>query len=106
MTRRPCEPTPIKAMLTLSLGGTKPGPPKTWRGRMEKARAVPALCSRNLRRPTLVASLVLAGGVIFILHLEQREDIIPSVRAEDKRRQERKGAGFCNFSPFLSVEIP
>ena len=31
---RPCPPTPMTATFTLSLGGTKRGPPSTWRGTM------------------------------------------------------------------------
>src|SRR5207302_8515125 len=50
MTRKPCEPTPMKAMLTLSLGGTYPAPPSTRRGTMERPTAAAAVCARNLRR--------------------------------------------------------
>src|SRR6266403_1305715 len=52
MTRKPCAPTPMKAMLTLSLGGTYPVPPNTWRGTMDRPIAAAAVCARNLRRET------------------------------------------------------
>src|SRR5258706_2742943 len=45
---RPMPPTPMLAMLSLSLGGTKPRP-STWRGTMVSA-AVAAACERNFRR--------------------------------------------------------
>src|SRR6266542_4760066 len=51
MTRKPCEPTPMKAMLTLSLGATCPTPPNTRRGTIEKPIAA-AVCPKNLRRET------------------------------------------------------
>src|SRR5438477_8459709 len=50
MTRKPWAPTPMKAMLTLSLGGTYPAPPSTRRGTMERPTAAAAVCARNLRR--------------------------------------------------------
>src|SRR2546429_9391033 len=50
MTRKPWAPTPIKAILTLSLGGTYPAPPRTRRGTIEKPIAAVAACARNLRR--------------------------------------------------------
>src|SRR5712691_5502784 len=50
MTRKPWEPTPMKAMLTLSLGGTYPAPPSTRRGTIEKPIAAAVVCPRNLRR--------------------------------------------------------
>src|SRR5438105_1507982 len=40
----------MKAMLTLSLGGTYPAPPSTRRGTMERPTAAAAVCARNLRR--------------------------------------------------------
>src|SRR5690242_7038800 len=40
----------MKAMLTLSLGGTYPEPPKTCRGTMEKPAATVALWAKNSRR--------------------------------------------------------
>src|SRR5437660_11891444 len=52
MTRRPCEPTPINAILTLSLGGTYPAPPNTRRGTIERPIAAAAVCPKNLRRET------------------------------------------------------
>jgi hypothetical protein len=52
MTRNPCAPTPMKAMLTRSLGGTYPGPPNTERGTMEKPATAEALFARNSRRDT------------------------------------------------------
>src|SRR5712692_8768366 len=52
MTRKPCEPTPMKARLTLSLGGTYPAPPNTRRGTIEKPIAAVAACPMNLRRET------------------------------------------------------
>src|SRR5258707_12678568 len=45
---RPIPPTPMPAILSLSLGGTNPRP-KTWRGTMVRA-AVAAACERNFRR--------------------------------------------------------
>src|ERR1700746_3148981 len=42
----------MKAMLTLSLGGTYPTPPNTRRGMIEKPIAAAAVCARNLRRET------------------------------------------------------
>src|SRR5256886_6020607 len=50
MTRKPWAPTPIKAILTLSLGGTYPAPRRTRRGTIEKPIAAVAACARNLRR--------------------------------------------------------
>src|SRR5437667_1214252 len=50
MTRKPWAPTPMKAMLTLSLGGTYPAPPSTRRGTMERPTAAAAVCAKNLRR--------------------------------------------------------
>src|ERR1700731_2197518 len=50
MTRKPCEPTPMKAMLTLSLGGKYSAPPSTRRGTIEKPIAAAVVCPRNLRR--------------------------------------------------------
>jgi hypothetical protein len=52
MTRNPCEPTPIKAMLTLSLGGTYPTPPNTRRGTIENPIAAAPACPMNFRRDT------------------------------------------------------
>src|SRR5215471_12722546 len=52
ITRNPCEPTPMKAMLTLSLGATKPTPPRTRRGTMVNPIAAVAVCPRNFRRDT------------------------------------------------------
>ena len=40
----------MKAMLTLSLGGTYPAPPSTRRGTIEKPIAAAVACPRNLRR--------------------------------------------------------
>src|SRR4029077_898640 len=45
---RPLPPTPTPAMLSLSLGGTKPRP-RTWRGTIVRAAAAPA-CDRNSLR--------------------------------------------------------
>ena len=42
----------MNAMLTLSLGGTYPGPPSTRRGTIAKPSAAAALCAKNLRRDT------------------------------------------------------
>src|SRR5882762_3642757 len=50
MTRKPWEPTPMKATLTLSLGGTYFAPPSTRRGTIEKPIAAAVVCPRNLRR--------------------------------------------------------
>src|SRR5947209_3662340 len=47
---RPCPPAPIRAMLTLSLGGTKPRPPRTCRGTIVKTPAVAAADLRKARR--------------------------------------------------------
>src|SRR4030088_489182 len=52
MTRNPWAPTPMKATLTLSLGGTYLAPPNTRRGTIEKPIAAAAACPRNLRRET------------------------------------------------------
>src|SRR5947209_17363648 len=52
MRRRPCEPTPINAVLTLSLGGTYPAPPNTRRGTIERPIAPAVVCPKNLRRET------------------------------------------------------
>src|SRR5437016_6690459 len=52
MTRKPWAPTPMKAMLTLSLGGTCPTPPNTRRGTIEKPIAAAAVCPKNSRRET------------------------------------------------------
>src|SRR5258708_16060847 len=52
ITRKPCEPTPMKARLTLSLGGTYPAPPNTLRGTIEKPIAAAPVCPMNLRRET------------------------------------------------------
>ncbi len=52
ITRKPWAPTPMKAILTLSLGGTYPTPPNTRRGTIEKPIAAAAVCPRNLRRET------------------------------------------------------
>ncbi len=52
MTRKPCEPTPMKAILTLSLGATYPTPPNTLRGTIEKPIAAVPACPMNLRRET------------------------------------------------------
>jgi|SRR6267142_1347939 len=52
MTRKPWAPTPMKAMLTLSLGGTYPGPPNTRRGTIEKPIAAAAVFPKNSRRET------------------------------------------------------
>src|SRR4029077_341945 len=46
---RPIPPTPTLAMLSVSLGGTKPRP-RTWRGTMVNAAAVAAACEINFRR--------------------------------------------------------
>ena len=45
--RDPCEPTPINARFTLSLGGTYPGPPRTCRGTIENAIAVAKFLERH-----------------------------------------------------------
>src|SRR5208337_1760843 len=50
MTRKPCAPTPMNAMFTLSLGGTYPAPPNTRRGTIVKPIAAAAVCPMNLRR--------------------------------------------------------
>src|SRR6266568_4759317 len=50
MTRKPWAPTPMKAILTLSLGGTYPAPPNTRRGTIERPIAAVAVCAKNLRR--------------------------------------------------------
>src|SRR5216683_2723069 len=52
MTRKPWEPTPMKAILILSLGATYPGPPNTRRGTIEKPIAAAAVRPMNLRRET------------------------------------------------------
>src|SRR6266849_6789112 len=52
MTRKPWAPTPMKAIWTLSLGGTYPAPPNTRRGTIEKLIAAAAACPKNLRRET------------------------------------------------------
>src|SRR6266567_189874 len=52
MTRKPWAPTPMKAILTLSLGGTYPAPPSTRRGTIERPIAAAAVCAKNLRRET------------------------------------------------------
>src|SRR5579859_559998 len=52
MTRNPCAPTPMKAMLTLSLGGMNPAPPSTRRGTIIKPAAAAAVLPRNSRRDT------------------------------------------------------
>src|SRR6266851_3529360 len=52
ITRRPCDPTPTKAILTLSLGGTYPTPPNTRRGTIESPIAAVAACPMNSRRET------------------------------------------------------
>jgi len=51
MTRKPCAPTPMKAMLTLSLGGTYPVPPNTWRGTMDRP-----IAARGSLRPGTCAA--------------------------------------------------
>src|SRR5947199_10569118 len=40
----------MKAILTLSLGGTYPAPPSTRRGTIARPTAATAVCARNLRR--------------------------------------------------------
>src|SRR6266852_3338910 len=42
----------MKAILTLSLGGTYPAPPNTRRGTIEKPIAAAPVCPMNLRRET------------------------------------------------------
>ena len=44
---RPWPPTPMMATFTLSLGATKPGPPRTWRGRIVVAAAAEAAVVTN-----------------------------------------------------------
>src|SRR6185503_7878810 len=51
ITRKPCEPTPMNAVLILSLGATYPGPPNTRRGTIENAAAA-AVRPKNCRRET------------------------------------------------------
>src|ERR1700732_234287 len=73
---RPMPPTPTPAMLSLSLGGTKPRP-STWRGTMVTAAALAAF-ARNLRR-----EIGLIGGI----------------RVSKQRRPLSRGVGhFGNFS--------
>ena len=50
MLVRPCPPAPMIATLTLSLGATKRGPPRTCRGTMVKAAAAAAVVAMNSRR--------------------------------------------------------
>src|SRR3977135_3506195 len=50
MTRKPWDPTPMNAILTLSLGGTYPAPPNTRRGTIARPIAAAAVCPKNLRR--------------------------------------------------------
>src|SRR5437660_2969374 len=50
MTRKPCEPTPIKATLILPLGGAWPAPPRTDRGTMVTVAAAASVVARNWRR--------------------------------------------------------
>src|ERR1700737_4861734 len=53
---RPMPPTPMPAMLSMSLGGTKPRP-RTWRGTIVRA-AVAAACERNFRRGIVLSSVM------------------------------------------------
>src|SRR6202022_1172168 len=53
---RPMPPTPIPAMLSRSLGGTKPRP-STWRGTIVSA-AVAAACEINFRRGIALGSVM------------------------------------------------
>src|ERR1700676_4713563 len=52
MTRKPWDPTPMNAILTLSLGGTYPAPPNTRRGTIESPIAAAPACPMNFRRDT------------------------------------------------------
>src|SRR4029077_4910678 len=54
---RPMPPTPMPAMLSMSLGGTKPRP-RTWRGTIVNAAAVTEGCERNLRRGIALFSVM------------------------------------------------
>src|SRR2546427_11235988 len=103
MTRRPCAPTTIKAILAVSLGGMKPSPPKTWRGTMEKAMAAPALCSKNLRRPTLLMGVVLVARVVCIVYLEQRGGY--HLRGFERKVRQR-ASGFRALFPFFRLLFP
>src|SRR5512134_2054885 len=47
---RPWPPAPMMATFTLSLGATKPGPPRTWRGRIVVAATADAAVVMNSRR--------------------------------------------------------
>jgi hypothetical protein len=42
----------MKAMLTLSLGGTYPAPPRTRRGTIESPTTAAPACRKNFRRET------------------------------------------------------
>src|SRR5882762_7405708 len=53
---RPMPPTPMPAMLSLSLGGTNPRP-RTWRGTMVTAAAA-AACERNFLRGIALLALM------------------------------------------------
>src|SRR5580693_4140468 len=50
-------PTPMPAMLSLSLGGTKPRP-STWRGTIVMAAAVVAVLVRNERREIVFVGVI------------------------------------------------
>src|SRR5262245_11643529 len=50
MLVRPCPPAPISATFTLSLGGTKPRPPRTCRGTIVNTPTAAAPALRNSRR--------------------------------------------------------
>ena len=47
---RPMPPTPITALVNMSLGGIVPGPPRTWRGTMVTAATAAAVLRANCRR--------------------------------------------------------
>jgi hypothetical protein len=56
-------------MFTLSLGGTNPAPPNTWRGTIEKPAAAAAVFPRNSRRETPLFDPLFNRFNSSILHL-------------------------------------
>src|SRR5258705_11826017 len=87
---RPMPPTPMLAMLSLSLGGTKPRP-RTWRGTVVNA-AVAAACERNFRRGIEV---FLVMGSLF--GEESTTTPVETSEAQPGRKQARR-LGFVLFS--------
>jgi hypothetical protein len=70
----------MKAILTLSLGGTYPAPPNTGGGTIEKPMAAVADCAKNLRRETEPSKKLQDRGRFFTVPPKRSSQILDDFR--------------------------